>query len=184
MDKSLRSSELIIIYLDKIPLLVSAFNVHTVLIGLLVMFDGIIFMYNSLRVVFVSSRKLYHRVFNSKILRTQSESTNYTSISTKMIQILMANPLESVRIALSSFPGSKMASWFSVQACCDSSAYPSAFLPSINFRSQTFSTFEQQLYDFPYHDRTSRASCLHQLAATFVSHDQSDERSCTVNSSL
>ena len=65
MEKSLRSSKVITLYFDKIPLFVSAFNVHTVLIGDLVMFDGFKFMYSSHRMVFVSSTKLHCRVFDS-----------------------------------------------------------------------------------------------------------------------
>lgn len=82
MEKSL--IVVITIYFDKIPLLVSAFNVHTVLIGDLVMFDGFVFIYNTLRIVFVSSRRLYYCVFDSKTPGPQLESTNCTLISTKM----------------------------------------------------------------------------------------------------
>ena len=54
------------------------------------MFDGFIFMCISLRIVFVSLRRLYYRVFDSKTPGSQVESTNCTLRSTKMIQSLMA----------------------------------------------------------------------------------------------
>ena len=64
MEKSVRSSWATTFHFDKIPLVVSAFHMHTVFIGDLVMFDGFNFMYSSPRMIFVSSTKLRH-VFDS-----------------------------------------------------------------------------------------------------------------------